>query len=383
MKKTLIIIAFSLGLSSFSAQRLFKNVPLKSPALDETSGLLLYNNVVITHNDSGGNPDLYEVNPETGSVSRTVVVQDATNIDWEDITQDQHFIYVGDIGNNEGNRKDLKIYKISKADYNDGDDTVTPEIIRYYYEDQTDFKSRVNNNNWDAEALISYNDQLLIFTKNWADNQVNVYAVPKVADHTHRAVKVSSYNTKGMITGADVSPDHKKIFLTGYSTAAPPFLFTVTNIPTGSYDVFSGQVSEKKANLLPMGNQVEGITIVSTSKNKHEILISNEKYTVSFGPLTFTFPAKLWSLELENEDVTLAASAAGSIPTFSIYPNPFQNILKLTKKADEIQIYDLAGKLITTKVLVDEIQLGHLQAGTYMARIKMGDEVFIKKLIKK
>ena len=36
------------------------------------------------------------------------------NVDWEDITQDETHIYIADFGNNNGNRTDLKIYKILK-----------------------------------------------------------------------------------------------------------------------------------------------------------------------------------------------------------------------------------------------------------------------------
>ena len=36
------------------------------------------------------------------------------NTDWEEISQDKDFIYIGDIGNNSGNRDDLKIYRAGK-----------------------------------------------------------------------------------------------------------------------------------------------------------------------------------------------------------------------------------------------------------------------------
>jgi hypothetical protein len=57
----------------------------------------------------------------------------------------------------------LKIYKISKEDYDDADDTAAAEIISYI--NQLDFTPKLNNTNWDAEGLISYGDKLLIFSK--------------------------------------------------------------------------------------------------------------------------------------------------------------------------------------------------------------------------
>jgi hypothetical protein len=133
------------------------------------------NNNIITHNDSGGQANLYEINASTGAL-RTVAITNATNVDWE-YAQDASYIYIGDIGNNFGNRTDLKIYKISK-DYDD-DDTAAAEIISYSYTNQLDFTPKLNNTNWDAEGLISYGDKLLIFSKNWADNKVDVYSIQK------------------------------------------------------------------------------------------------------------------------------------------------------------------------------------------------------------
>jgi hypothetical protein len=51
-------------------------------------GFSFYNNNIITHNDSGGQANLYEINASTGAVLRTVAITNATNVDWEDIAQD-------------------------------------------------------------------------------------------------------------------------------------------------------------------------------------------------------------------------------------------------------------------------------------------------------
>lgn len=133
----------------------------------ETSGLIFFNQKIITHNDSGDGPKLYEIDSLNGTISRIVTISNATHIDWEDISQDENYIYVADIGNNSGNRQNLKIYKVLKSDYLNSND-VTAEIISYSYEDQTDFSSQFNNNNFDAEAITVYQNTLLIFTKKLA-----------------------------------------------------------------------------------------------------------------------------------------------------------------------------------------------------------------------
>ena len=56
----------------------------------ESSGLIFYNNRLITHNDSGNLPRLYEMDTLSSQVIRTIRIDNATNIDWEDITQDDN-----------------------------------------------------------------------------------------------------------------------------------------------------------------------------------------------------------------------------------------------------------------------------------------------------
>ncbi|WP_323028087.1 hypothetical protein [Gelidibacter japonicus] len=295
---TLLLLWF--GILTASAQIAKDITTLETPALDETSGLLFYNNTLITHTDSGGQAELYEINATTGAVTRTVDITNATNVDWEDIAQDAAYIYIGDIGNNSGNRTDLKIYKISKSDYDTSDGKVTAEIISYSYADQLDFTPSPNMTNWDAEGLISYGDRLLIFTKNWVDLKTNVYAIPKTSG-THSAVLVSSYNTNGLITGADSSPDEKVIYLIGYSTSEAPFMYTIHDIPENSLDIFSGKISDKIVDIVSLGYQVEGIALCEMTPTTDRLYLSNEKFSASLGPIKIKVPAKLLGIEIDAQ----------------------------------------------------------------------------------
>lgn len=295
---TLLLLWF--GILTAGAQIAKDITTLETPVLDETSGLLFYNNTLITHTDSGGKAELYEINATTGAITRTVDITNATNVDWEDIAQDTAYIYIGDIGNNSGNRTDLKIYKVSKADYDTSDGKVTAEIISYSYADQLDFTHSPNMTNWDAEGLISYGDRLLIFTKNWVDLKTNVYAIPKTSG-THSAVLVSSYNTNGLITGADSSPDEKVIYLIGYSTSEAPFMYTIHDIPENSLDIFSGKISDKIVDIVSLGYQVEGITLFEMTPTTHRLYLSNEKFSASLGPIKIKVPAKLLGIEIDAQ----------------------------------------------------------------------------------
>ena len=98
--------------------------------IKETSGLVNLNGEIWTHNDSGDDPILYQINASNGNIIRTVEIANATNEDWEDITADENFVYIGDVGNNYGDRTDLRIYKISRSALAASDE-VYAEIIQY------------------------------------------------------------------------------------------------------------------------------------------------------------------------------------------------------------------------------------------------------------
>jgi hypothetical protein len=382
MKYVLTLIFLFFGLLTIKSQTATEITNLQTPDLDENSGLIFYNNNIITFNDSDGEANLYEINASTGNITRTVTITNATNVDWEDITQDASYIYIGDIGNNNGNRTDLKIYKIAKNDYNGSDDIAVAEIISYSYADQLDFTSNPNNTNWDAEGLISYGDQLLIFSKNWVDNRVNVYSTPKT-NGTHSALLESSYNTNGLITSAEISLNETIIYLTGYSSSQAPFMYTIHGIPNNSLDIFSGVISEKISNIVPIGNQVEAIALFEITPNKHRLYISNEKFIFSYEDITIIFPPKLWLIEIDAETVTLDVPDITSDLTLNIFPNPFDKTLKLSERVDEIIIFDLLGRILSKQQYVKKLSLENLKPGHYIAHIKINNSILIKQLIKK
>lgn len=56
--------------------------------------------------------------------------------------------------------------------------SVIAEVIAYSYNNQPTINSEnpePNKNNFDAEALITYNNKLYIFTKNWVDQKTHIY----------------------------------------------------------------------------------------------------------------------------------------------------------------------------------------------------------------
>jgi hypothetical protein len=254
-------------------------------AVNETSGLLWWNRLVWTHNDSDGKPDIYAIDNTNGNVIRTVVLTNATNQDWEDITQDDKYMYIGDMGNNlSGNRTDLRIYRIKKSDVKK-DSVVKAGIIRFSYSDQTDIKPKdINKTDFDCEAIIAYGDSLFLFSKDWVDNKTRLYKLPKTPG-TYVAEKIGELDVKGLITGAEIVPDKRVIVLTGYDVLVTPFIYLLYDFTGNSFF----DANKRKVGLNQPFTQVEGICSV----NGKFFYISNERFEK-----LFTVPAKLQTINL-------------------------------------------------------------------------------------
>lgn len=236
-------------------------VMLMEPRISENSGLIYFNNLFWTFNDSGGENEFYSFDSVHSDILQKFIVANASNIDWEDITQDDKFIYIGDFGNNFGNRKDLVIYKIPKkfiSRVNNG--LIIADEIRFSYEDQLDFIPGSKMTEYDCEAFLSYNDNLYLFTKDWIFRRTKVYKLPKTAGD-FKAELVGSYNINSLVTAAEMSPDNTKIAILGYKEYTP-FLILLSNFTKD--DFFGG--SQKRYYFYSIQNaQTEGITFTTNS----------------------------------------------------------------------------------------------------------------------
>ncbi len=115
MKKLLFFLSFLISLHSFSqkteklALRKYKIATL-SDSLKETSGLTFLKDKLYTLNDGGNTNEIFEIDKNSGKILSKLKT-DFPNKDWEAITSDGKNFYIGDFGNNAGNRRDLAIYK--------------------------------------------------------------------------------------------------------------------------------------------------------------------------------------------------------------------------------------------------------------------------------
>jgi hypothetical protein len=257
-----------------------------SHVVKETSGLAFFNNRLITHNDKGSTNTLYVINPQNGEVNTRISIEGASNIDWEDLAESSDYLFVGDMGNNNGDRKDLKIYKIKKSKFTfDQDASVTiDEIIHFSYPDQVDFDPN-KDHNFDCEAIIYYNNFIYLFSKNRLDKKCNVYKIPAQGGH-HQAVLIDTFFAEGRITAAAIHPNNNEIVLLGYNKKAGCFIWHLSNFQGEKF--FSGKKKYISLGSYEAIGQTEGVVF----KSEKEIYISSEK--------TETLAPRLYQLSLQS-----------------------------------------------------------------------------------
>ncbi|MBH8567899.1 hypothetical protein KB206_03335 [Microvirga sp. STS02] len=158
--------------------------------------------------DDGNSPTLYEISG-TGQLIRTLNVP-ATNTDWESLSRDgSGNYYIGDCGNNESTRRDLKIFKFRP------DSPQSVGTIAFSYPDQREFPPKKKQRNFDCEASLWHDGQVWLFTKDRGqDRTSNVYTVPDQPG-TYTAKKITSLAIPGQVTDAALRADGHRLVLLG------------------------------------------------------------------------------------------------------------------------------------------------------------------------
>lgn len=347
--KTAIRLSFILAITTVmvGAQQLTIKTALDT-SVKETSGLLYLNNTLITHNDSANTNQLFEIDTATGAVTRTVTITNATNTDWEDITQDDTYIYIGDFGNYQGNRTDLKVYRIAIADYL-ANTSVNADIINFSYSNQTDFTANPFATNFDAESLIHINNKLYIFSKNWVDGNTNIYELPKTPG-THSIAMIDTISAGGLVTGATYNTLASTIFLTGYDFNGA-FLIELTGFNSGLFS--NGTVT--KTNIIVPANfsfQIEAIIAINTNT----YYITAEENLPNASGL-YSFNVSTLGISNTESDVV------------SFYPNPASTSITLTQDHRVTKIYAITRQLVKTST-EKAIDVSDLDSGLYIIKIE-------------
>lgn len=341
--------------TSFS-QNIISEKYILPKLVKETSGLLFFNNKIITHNDSGNTNQLFELDSLDGSVTRTIDITNATNVDWEDITEDDNYIYIADIGNNYSSRKDLKIYRISKEDYTKNN-SVTADVISFFYNDQTSFYPN-KKNDFDAEAIIIQDNQFIIFSKNRDDKQTRIYTLSTeigehIANYSH------TYDVEGLITGATANKETNEIVLCGYADGLSPFLIILNSFNADSF------IRIDLTPFMGLANQTEGIAHIKANR----YFLSREKLKKKMGGFSVNVPPKLFELDLSKIDLQ------------QVEVNDYIKAISISKKINNVNfkkvtiLNNLQETMLIQMDSLENISTSNFRRGNYSIQIKVNDTI--------
>lgn len=236
-------------LDSDSLPKRIDRIQILPAFLEETSGLCETPEGIWSINDSQNPSELFLLQRHTYVRWRdsgiTISENDFVifelsypNTDWEAIESDGENLYIGDFGNNRGNRKDLKIIKLSLDSLkNRVNFTNIPlkqridckslkgEIIAFSYTDQKEFNIR-RLHNFDCEAMVIRDTSILLFSKNWRSLTCDVYEVPKRFG-SYNLSKSGSFNPRFLVT--DATEAYGKIYFCGYGPSGKQYIGEVNS----------------------------------------------------------------------------------------------------------------------------------------------------------
>ena len=229
--------------------------------INETSGLEIIDNNFITHNDSGGDPVLYEFN-EAGEIIKEYNINENSsynlkNEDWEDIAIGDEYMYIADTGNNFGTRKDLKVIKV---DPNNQFQAV--DVINISYQGQEYFLPKLRHK-FDAEGLTIINDHIVLFSKDRDSLNTDLYLIPQKGGVLKPR---NTFSVNALITGADYNSSIGLLALISYDSDGSQYviLFRDFNpLEENSFEKFRIPIEK---------SQMESIKII----NNNEFWITSE-----------------------------------------------------------------------------------------------------------
>ncbi len=345
----------------------------------ETSGLVIWNDKLWTHNDNG-DKKIYSFDTNDVINYQSYPLTQLVNRDWEEISQDNNYFYIGDFGNNvNGNRTDLKILRIEKNSVLINSPII--DTINFSYSNQTDFNpTGANNTNFDCESFIVSADSIFLFSKQWIDTKTSIYSMPKTPGN-HTANYKATLDVQGLITGATYKENEKLIVLCGYSKLVQPFIYLLYDYD--NTDFFNG--NKRKINLGINLHQVEAIA----TKNGLTYYVTNEELNRT-QPTTIHVPAKLHKFDLSfylknylvksntPTDTTIIESVViGPVPT----ENNLNVKVSNTLIGEQLYIFDALGKMIFSNLVSSEtfnINTSLYPNGLYIMMIGEHKKKFIK-----
>ncbi len=206
---------------------------LRDPDIGESSGLVASRRspgALWTHNDSGDEPYLYCLDARIASCG-VWRVAGADAFDWEDIAMGpgprpgEQYLYVGDIGDNIGQRREIVVYRVPEPAAGRGGAPPTKAAPAVTMEAER-LRLRYPDGPKDAEALLVHpaTGDVYVVTKSASETTVYRAAAPLSAATITSLRPVGTVRlgtgVRGpeAVTGGDISPDGTRVALVTYAS---------------------------------------------------------------------------------------------------------------------------------------------------------------------
>jgi hypothetical protein len=189
--------------------------------LKETSGLYCPQiGSAFTINDSGNKSIIFKIDSSGQIINKKLV--SAKNKDWEAITGDSQYFYIGDVGNNNGKRKFVQIHIVPKlflkklTPKKGSESTTYDTSLSLFYINNSINKNEYLNHDYDAETLINLDDSLFLFSKSWNSGTLFIYQLNKIEATQYIEPVSEIMGLPGVITGGDFDRKNNQFILVGY-----------------------------------------------------------------------------------------------------------------------------------------------------------------------
>jgi hypothetical protein len=234
-----------------------------------------------THNDAGNTPEIYALDAE-GRLVQQVRVAGAEAADWEDIESGPcsggNCLFVGDIGDNDGERQTITVYRIPEPASGSGESQPAEPL-----------HARFSDGPQDAEALFALpSGDLYILTKG-RQGPIALYRFPSPqrSGETATLERVRELfpepeDTDDRVTAATSSPDGRWV---GVRTYRNLFLYPADQFVAGE------PVAPTLVDLQPLGqSQGESLAISADGKIWLTSEAENDDSQPTWAQLQCTFP---------------------------------------------------------------------------------------------
>ena len=185
----------------------------------ETSGLARSHaerETLWTHNDSGNEPILYALATD-GKIRTRIALRGVEVSDWEDIEGGscgtEYCLYLADIGDNAGARRNVRIYEIVEPRLADREATARKVIYATYPDGPQD-----------AEALFRLPDSTIFIITKGRQREIKVYRLSAAGANDQstlqlvREIAPRARTEADRVTAATASPDGNWVAFRSYST---------------------------------------------------------------------------------------------------------------------------------------------------------------------